>query len=62
MKAIVAVAASMLVAVYAILRDGQTFRDLGADYFNRHDKARTVHRLTQKLQHLGYQVDLRPAA
>jgi len=62
MKAIVAVAASILVAVHAILRNGQTFRDLGADYFTRHDQARTVHRLTQKLQNLGYQVDLRPAA
>jgi len=62
MKAIVAVAASMLVAAHAILRDRQTFRDLGANYFTRRDQARVVHRLTQKLQSLGYQVDLRPAA
>lgn len=62
MKAIIAVAASMLVAAHAILRDRQNFRDLGANYFTRLDEARVVYRLTQKLQNLGYQVDLRPAA
>lgn len=61
-KAIVAVAASMLTASYYILRDGVEYRDLGADYFDRNDKTRTVHRLARRIEQLGYRVDLRPAA
>jgi transposase len=61
-KAIVAVAASMLTASYYILRDGVEYRDLGGDYFDRHDKSRTVHRLARRIEQLGYRVDLSPAA
>jgi len=40
-KAVVAVAASLLTAVYYILRAGTTYRDLGGHYFDRLDKQRT---------------------
>jgi transposase len=61
-KAIIAVAASMLTAAYHMLRDGTAFHDLGADHFDRHDRDQTAKRLTRKLEHLGYIVELRPAA
>jgi transposase len=62
MKAIVAVAASMLTAAYYILRDDQDYHDLGAAHFQRGDHARLVAGLTRRLHHLGYEVTLRPAA
>lgn len=61
-KAIIAVAASILGAVYAILKDDQVYRDLGADHFTRNDRMRTVTKLTQRLRQLGYEVELRAAA
>jgi hypothetical protein len=62
MKAIVAVAASMLTAAYYMLRDGQDYHGLGAAHFRRADHARLVAGLTRRLHHLGYEVTLRPAA
>jgi transposase len=62
MKAIVAVAASMLTAAYYMLRDDQDYHDLGAAHFQRGDHARLVAGLTCRLHHLGYEVTLRPAA
>jgi transposase len=62
MKAIVAVAASMLTAAYSILRDDQEYHDLGADHFQRGDHARLVAGLTRRLHQLGYDVIRRPAA
>ena len=61
-KAIMAVAASMLTAVYFMLRDGVEYRDLGHDYFDRADKAKAADRLVRRLAALGYQVELKPAA
>lgn len=60
-KAIIAVAASMLTAAYFILRDRVPYRDLGADHFDRRDKRRAAQRLMQRLEALGFPVDLRPA-
>lgn len=62
MKAIVAVAASILGAIYHMLRTDQDYRDLGSDHFQRRDRVRLVAGLTRRLQHLGYEVTLRPAA
>jgi transposase len=62
LKAIVAVAASILTAVYFIVRDGVEYRELGADYFDRSDKARATSRLVRRLMDLGYQVDLQTVA
>lgn len=61
-KAIVAVAASMLTAVYFILRDGVDYHDLGADYFDRSDRTRATTRLVRRLIDLGYQVELKATA
>jgi transposase len=61
-KAILAVAASMLTAAYYILRDDVPYRDLGADYFVRRDKTKLARRLVRRLEDLGLQVEIRPAA
>jgi transposase len=62
MKAIVAVARTMLVAIYQMLADGQGFRDLGENYIDRLDRERIARSLTRKLARLGYEVDLRQVA
>ena len=61
-KAIVAVAASMLTAAYFMLRNNTAYDDLGFDYFDRRDRLKAAARLVRRLQHLGYEVDLREAA
>jgi transposase len=61
-KAILAVAASMLTASYHILKNGVDYRDLGADHFDRRDKAKLARRLIRRLHDLGLSVEIRPAA
>jgi transposase len=60
-KAILAVAASMLTAAYHMLKHDVDYRDLGADHFDRRDKAKLAHRLVQRLQALGFAVEARAA-
>jgi transposase len=55
-KAIVAVTASLLTAVYHMLRDGVEYRDLGSDYFDRREKEHVLRRLTRRIEDLGYRV------
>lgn len=57
-KAILAVAASILVAVYYMLQRDQPYQDLGADYFTHRDRDRRAHYLVHQLRTLGYDVDL----
>lgn len=57
-KAILAVAASMLTAVYYILRDGSTYKDLTGEHFATLDRDKQAHRLVQQLSRLGYRVEL----
>jgi transposase len=52
-KAIIAVAASMLTAIYFILRDGVPYRDLGPHHFDERQRASTIRRLLRRLQDLG---------
>jgi hypothetical protein len=61
-KAVVAIAASILTAAYHMMERGTCFHDLGADYFDRRTQAERAHRLVQRLQRLGYEVQLRTAA
>src|SRR3984885_4930278 len=61
-KAICAVAASILTAIYHILRDGTEHHDLGADHFNRHSAERQTRRLVAQLSKLGFEVQLQRTA
>jgi transposase len=57
-KAIVAVAASILTAVYYMIRDGKPYQDLGIRYFDHQDRSRTARRFIARLQKLGYDVQI----
>jgi transposase len=57
-KAIVAVAASLLTAVYHMIRDGKPYADLGFNYFCQADHDRLVRRSVARLKQLGYEVTL----
>jgi transposase len=62
-RALLAVAHTLLGIVYHLLRDpGQECRDLGEDYFERRDAARTTASLVRRLAKLGYEVTLNPKA
>ena len=62
MKAILAVAASMLTAAYHMLRTGAVYEDLTERYFDTRDRLKLVHRLVRRLSDLGVQVELKGAA
>jgi transposase len=60
-KAIVAVAHSILVAAYYMLRDDVDYHDLGGDYYaRRSDPERLPRRLVAQLERLGHKVSLEP--
>jgi transposase len=61
-KAIVAVAAAMLRAVYIILREHVEYRDLGPDHFPRLDKDKLIRRHLHRLRELGVAVEIKQAA
>ncbi|KYF47915.1 hypothetical protein BE04_26725 [Sorangium cellulosum] len=61
-KAVVAVAASMLTAAYHILRDGTTYQELGASYFDTRDAGKVANRLIRRLNDLRLQVEVKAAA
>jgi transposase len=61
-KAVIAVAASMLTAIYYMLRDSVPYRDLGAGYFDRRDSTKLASRLRRRLESLGFKVSVQPAA
>jgi transposase len=57
-KATVAVAHSLLVRAYCLLRDGTTYQEPGANYFDERDEPAVRRRLTRRLERLGYKVTL----
>jgi transposase len=59
-KAIVAVAASILTAIYHMLKDGTMYQDLGPNHFDSRAKERQKNRLVKRLADLGYVVELAP--
>lgn len=61
-RAIIAVAHSLLVAVYYILRDPVTYQELGADHFDRLSPEQLTKHYVRRLEQLGHIVRLNPAA
>jgi transposase len=61
-KAIGAVAASMLTAIYYILRDDVDYHDLGPTYLDTIDRTQVTRRLVRRLENMGYHVELKGAA
>lgn len=59
-RTIVAVAHTMLVIAYTLLKRQCTYKDLGADYFDQLDRRGLQRRLVNRLASLGFQVTLTP--
>ncbi|HKC73506.1 MAG TPA: IS110 family transposase [Chloroflexota bacterium] len=59
-RAAVAVARSILVIAYHILRDHEPYHDLGASYLDQRDRQAVERRLVRRLEALGYDVSLQP--
>lgn len=56
-RAYVAVAHSMLVAIYHMLRDGVVFKDLGAEFYNQFNREHKINAYLKKLKALGWNAD-----
>jgi len=61
-KAICAVAASILTAIYHMLRDGTLHQDLGSAFFDQRAPDLKVKRLVSQITKLGFAVTLQPVA
>jgi len=57
-----AVAASILTAVYHMLKDGTMDQDLGRKHFDRRSGDQKKCSLVKRLADLGYTVELKPLA
>jgi hypothetical protein len=60
-KAICAVAASILTAVYHMLRDGTFYQDLGANHFRHSSAQDQANRLVRQIANLGFRCSIMPA-
>ena len=61
-RATVAVAHSMLFAIYHMLKFGVPFRDLGADYYNNFNREHKIRGYLKRLKALGWTPDFSPAS
>jgi transposase len=61
-KALGAVKHSMLCAIWHMLATGETYRDLGGEYFTNRDPERQTRRLVKQLERLGHHVTLTEGA
>lgn len=59
-RALGAVKHSILIAYWHMFTTGETYRELGGDYFQRRDPERHTRRLVAKLEALGHTVTLQP--
>lgn len=58
-RAIVAVAHSMLVAIYHMIRDGRSYQELGSHWFDTRSPESKAKALLKQLEKLGFSVELR---
>ncbi len=63
LRALLAVAHTLLTVIYHLLRDPRLeYRELGAEYFEQRDAQQTAVNLVRRLGRLGYEVKLKPRA
>jgi transposase len=55
---VVAIGHSVLVAIYYMLTRCEPYRELGAQYFDEHERAHVQRRLVHRLERLGFAVTL----
>ncbi len=56
-RATVAVAHTMLISIYHMLKNNVPFTDLGADYYNRFNTQSKIQHYLKKLKQLGWELD-----
>jgi transposase len=61
-RAIMAVAHSLLCSIFHMLKNRSPYQDLGPEHFHRLDPQQLTRRLVKRLEALGHQVTLQPAA
>jgi len=59
-KAALAVAHSILIIAYHLIKRNQPYRELGGNYFDQKNPEATAKRLTQRLEQIGFEVTLKP--
>jgi transposase len=60
-RALIAVAHTLLVIIYHVLKTKQPYHELGADYFDKLDQAYLERHHVRRLEQLGYSVTLAPS-
>lgn len=60
-RAIVAVAHTILVIIYHVLRNGTEYEELGGNYFDERSREATIRRTVRRIERLGYKVTLEAA-
>jgi transposase len=57
-RAAVAVAHSILVVIYNMLKTGERYKDMGMDFFDRLNEEHLIKRTVKRLESLGYNVSV----
>lgn len=61
-RATLAVAHSMLIAIYHILKNKTVFHDLGSDYYDSFNRDRKINSYLKRLKALGWEPDAIPSS
>lgn len=57
-RALLAVAHTMLIAIYYMIKEDKEYIDLGADFYNKFNKEKKANAYMKKLKELGYDVQI----
>ena len=57
-RALLAVAHTMLIAIYYMIKEDKEYQDLGADFYNKFNKEKKANSYMKKLKELGYDVQI----
>jgi hypothetical protein len=60
-RAVMAIAHTILVTIYHMLKRGTVYQDLGGNYFDVRNRYRSGRRAVQRIERLGYRVTLEAA-
>ena len=61
-KALVAIGHKLLVAIYHVLKNREAYKELGADYLTKRTMAQQLAYHKNRLEQLGYTVEIKEAA
>ena len=60
-RAVIALAHSLIVTIYHMLKEGTRYQDLGGNYFDQRSHHYAVHSAVRRIERLGYKVTLQAA-